>query len=77
MHIGDQEWIALSAICRHLGRSLYTGYRWIRSGALQAVRMPTRHYADERPRKTARARWYVHVDEWKRFLRLLRAGTYT
>jgi hypothetical protein len=71
---GHHKWLALSALCRHLGVALSTGRRWVELGHIRAVRLRTRHYTDERPRKTGRAQWYVSEAEATRFLRLWRSG---
>jgi hypothetical protein len=68
------QYVALTALARHLGRATNTLRHWARTGKLNAVRIATRHYTDERERRSDRARWYVARTEVERFLRLYRSG---
>lgn len=63
-----------SRATRLVARDRSTLCRWARARLIRAVRIQTRHYTDERTRKTQRAHWYVSQAELERFLALYRSG---
>ena len=57
-----------------LGVSTYTIHAWIRCGALRGVQRTSRHYTDDRPRKTSRGKWLVDVSSIEELLSRLYNG---
>jgi len=67
-----QRFVTLAALRRYLGVSQSTAARWCRLGILRACQVQTRHYTDERARKTSRGRWRIYEPDLIAFLRWYR-----
>jgi excisionase family DNA binding protein len=69
-----QRWTTVPLLAAYLGVHPRTVWRWVRSGVLPAAQVQTRHYADERVRKTRRGAWRIHERDVVRLLTEMRAG---
>lgn len=49
--------------------------RWLREGRIRATQVPSRHYTDDRPRRTSRAQWRIYEADVLDLLERMRAGT--
>lgn len=67
-------WVSARGVSLALSLSLQTIHKYCRQGLLVGIQLPTRHYTDERPRKTTRARWRITVDSVEALLTRLYAG---
>lgn len=72
--MGGARWIRLADLATYLGVSQRTLRRAIQAGVLKAVRPATRHYTDERERKTGGGLWRVYEDDVKAYLETWRAA---
>lgn len=66
------KWVTSAALARWLGVTPSVLTRLIKQGRLRAARFPSKHYSDERPRKTERAQWRIFEDDLEDFLRRFR-----
>lgn len=62
------------ALAEYLGVTTKTVRAWIRAGVLTAWQVQTRHYTDERTRKTKRGTWRIAEPDLLDFLSRFRAA---
>jgi len=68
------KWATTAAVAKYLGTTQKTVRHWIRRGSLRGCQVQTRHYSDERDRKTRRGGWRIYAADLERFLIAFRGG---
>jgi excisionase family DNA binding protein len=68
------RWTTVPAIAEYVGVHPDTVRDWIAGGVLPAARVQKRHYADARPRKTARGHWRIYEADVENLLTSLLLG---
>ncbi|MGH2397535.1 MAG: helix-turn-helix domain-containing protein [bacterium] len=61
------RWTTISALAEYLGVCRVTVHRWIKSKRLIGHQIGTRHYSDERERKTQRYSWRIYERDLAEF----------
>jgi len=70
------RYVTTGDLAAYLGVHYRTVMSWLHSGALRGEHWQTRHYTDERPRKTKLGRWRIHEADLADFLWRMRARPY-
>lgn len=70
----QRGWTTIPAVARALCVDRETVRGWVNRGHLRALAVPSRHYTDERPRKTDRAIVRIYEDDLVAFLKRYRGG---
>jgi len=60
--------VTVAGASRALSLSTESLRRYLRAGILEGIQTVSRHYADERVRKTGRGRWLISVASLERWL---------
>lgn len=70
----DQRWTTGVALAAYFGWSSSTMCRYLREGRVRGVQVATRHYTDDRARRTSRAQWRIYEADVRALLARMRSG---
>jgi excisionase family DNA binding protein len=69
-----QRWTTPEALAAWLGLTAYTVRRWLRAGELPGAHVGSRHYTDDRPRRSERRKWRIYESDVQAVVERWRSG---